>query len=301
MLDVVCDAPDFDLEPYSGFDPDPYVERTFSSWDSLGWRSLLLQRFHHTARAEEVALPATGDLHLVLTVAGDASMETHTGGRWQRRHWMPGGLEMPVPGVASVRRYRSVVPLRTLQVHVPRVVVERTVAQVDGARIDYERAAAAVASGDPLVEHTMRALGAAGAGAVDDLYAESAAAFLAVHVLTRGVRPPKVSRANAEGPWLHKAVAMMRDRLSDPVTVADMAAEAGFSVYHFIRVFKEATGQTPHRYLTRLRVEEAQRLLRAGGLSVAQVATRCGFGSPGSLSTAFLRHTGVRPSAYRNR
>ncbi|WP_413797926.1 helix-turn-helix domain-containing protein [Streptomyces iranensis] len=44
-----------------------------------------------------------------------------------------------------------------------------------------------------------------------------------------------------------------------------------------------------------------QRLLRAGGLSAGQVATRCGFGSPGSLSTAFPRHTGVRPSAYRNR
>ncbi|MFE2181707.1 helix-turn-helix domain-containing protein [Streptomyces sp. NPDC059455] len=299
MLDVVCDAPDFDLEPYAGFDANPYVERTFSSWDRLGWRSLLLQRFDHTARVERMALPATDDLHLVLTVAGDAAMETCTGGRWRQRHWTPGQLDMAVPGVASVRRYRSVVPMRTLQVHIPRVTVARTVEQLGGERVDYERMAAAVASGDPLVEHTMRSLGAA--GEVDDLYAESAATFLAVHVLSCGVRPPKVDRSGAAGPWVHKAVAMMRDRLGGPLTVADLAAEAGFSVYHFIRAFKDATGQTPHRYLTRLRIEEAQRLLRAGGLSVAQVATRCGFGSPGSLSTAFLRHTGVRPSAYRNR
>ncbi|MER8158943.1 hypothetical protein [Streptomyces sp. NPDC094472] len=122
----MCDAPDFDLEPYTGFDANPYVERTFSSWDSLGWRSLL-QRFQHTARVERVALPATEDLHLVLTVAGDASMETRTGGRWQRRHWMPGQVDMALPGVASVRRYRSVVPLRTLQVHIPHVTVARTV------------------------------------------------------------------------------------------------------------------------------------------------------------------------------
>ncbi|MCQ6248021.1 AraC family transcriptional regulator [Streptomyces malaysiensis] len=294
----MCDVPDFDLEPYAGFDANPYVERTFSSWDRLGWRSLLLQRFQHTARAESVALPATEDLHLMLTVAGDASMETRTDGRWRQRQWIPGQLEMAVPGVASVRRYRSVVPLRTLQVHIPYVTVARTAEQLGGARIDYERMAAAVASGDPLVEHTLRSLGAAGEG--DDLYAESAATFLAVHVLTRGLRPPQESRPGAEGPWVHKAVAMMRDRLGGPLTVADMAAEVGFSVYHFIRVFKDATGQTPHRYLTRLRVEEAQRLLRADGLSVAQIATRCGFGSPGSLSTAFLRHTGVRPSAYRN-
>ncbi|WP_247616071.1 alpha/beta fold hydrolase [Streptomyces sp. MK37H] len=93
---------------------------------------------------------------------------------------------------------------------------------MSGERIDYERMAAAVASGDPLVEHTMRSLGAA--GEVDDLYAESAATFLAVHVLTCGVRPPKAGRSGAAGPWVHKAVAMMRDPLGGPLTVADMAA-----------------------------------------------------------------------------
>ncbi|CDR14697.1 hypothetical protein [Streptomyces iranensis] len=131
-------------------------------------------------------MPATDDLHLVLTVEGAAAMETCTGGRRRQRHWTPGQLDMAVPGVASVRRYRSVVPMRTLQVHIPRVTVARTVEQLGGERVDYERMATAVASGDPLVEHTMRSLGAA--CETDDLYAESAAAFLAVHVLTCGVR-----------------------------------------------------------------------------------------------------------------
>jgi AraC family transcriptional regulator len=91
----------------------------------------------------------------------------------------------------------------------------------------------------------------------------------------------------------------MRERLAEPLTLAIIAAEVHLSVYHFVRVFREAVGQTPHRYLTRLRIEQAQRLLSTTSLSIERIARRCGFASPGALSSAFLRQTGVRPSAYR--
>jgi AraC family transcriptional regulator len=91
----------------------------------------------------------------------------------------------------------------------------------------------------------------------------------------------------------------MRDRLAEPLTLAQIAAEAHLSVYHFIRVFRAATGETPHRYLTKLRIERARELLADRDLTIAQVARRCGFAGPGALSTAFLAHVGVRPSVYR--
>jgi AraC family transcriptional regulator len=91
----------------------------------------------------------------------------------------------------------------------------------------------------------------------------------------------------------------MRERLADPLTLADIAAEVHLSVYHFIRVFREATGETPHRFLTRLRIEQARRLLAGTDLTIERIAERCGFASPGSLSSAFRAHVGVRPSAYR--
>ncbi|MER6671153.1 AraC family transcriptional regulator, partial [Amycolatopsis japonica] len=106
--------------------------------------------------------------------------------------------------------------------------------------------------------------------------------------------------AGREDDRVRAAVAMMRDRLADPLSVAEIAGEVHLSVYHFIRVFKEKTGETPHRFLGGLRIEEARRLLRGTDLPIAAIAGRCGFATPGALSAAFLKHTGSRPSDYRN-
>ncbi|MET7288995.1 AraC family transcriptional regulator [Streptomyces sp. NPDC005573] len=98
---------------------------------------------------------------------------------------------------------------------------------------------------------------------------------------------------------VRKAIAIMQNRLAEPLTLADIAAEVHLSVYHFLRVFRLATGETPYRYLTRLRIALAQRLLSDTTLTIQQIAERCGFSGPGPLSAAFLRHEGIRPSVYR--
>ncbi|MFI6166198.1 helix-turn-helix domain-containing protein [Nocardia sp. NPDC051052] len=133
-----------------------------------------------------------------------------------------------------------------------------------------------------------------------ELAAELIGGLVYLSVLT-----PQMSRVADRTPpqedaRVQSAAAMMRERLADPITLADIAAEVHLSVYHLVRVFKKETGETPYQHLTRLRIEEAKQLLRRTGLTVGQVASRCGFASAGALSTAFLRHTGTRPSVYRN-
>ncbi|MFI6904715.1 helix-turn-helix domain-containing protein [Nonomuraea sp. NPDC050394] len=294
---MVFNSVHFDLQPYAGFDMDRYVRRTHCSWENLGWRSLLVQRFEHVPEVEDMELPAAADLHLILPVGGRATMETRTGARWSRRTWTPGRLELGVPDRPLRRRYRGDGPLRSVQVHIPRGTVERTAEQLGGRRPDYPSMAASVAAGDPLIEEAVRAVGAA--GEAGDLYAESAASFLAVHLLTRHTRAPERPPAR-EDARVRAAIALMRDRLAEPLTLADMADEVYLSVFHLVRVFRAATGETPHRYLARLRIEKARHLLRESGLTVAEIAPLCGFAGPGALSAAFLRHTGTRPSAYRN-
>ncbi|RSN29056.1 AraC family transcriptional regulator [Amycolatopsis sp. WAC 04169] len=293
---MVFDSERFDLQPYTGFDMSRYVRRTYCSWEDSGWESLLVQRFDHVPVAEDLRLPAVADLHLVLPLSGRAVMETRGEGRWNRYEW--GRLELAVPGRPLRRRYRGDGSMRSLQVHIPGTTVESVAARLGGRAVDHEAMAASVAGGDPLLDELVRAVG--NAREDDDLYAESAAAFLAVHLLTRHARKPGPPSAGREDERVRAAVAMMRDRLADPLSVAEIAGEVHLSVYHFIRVFKEKTGETPHRFLGGLRIEEARRLLRGTDLPIAAIAGRCGFATPGALSAAFLKRTGSRPSQYRN-
>lgn len=94
---------------------------------------------------------------------------------------------------------------------------------------------------------------------------------------------------------------MADTRFHEPLELRSLAAEAGFSKYHFARAFTEAYGETPMRYVTRRRVERAQDLLRSANLSVTEISVMVGYNSLGSFTTRFTTLVGVSPSEYRNR
>ena len=86
---------------------------------------------------------------------------------------------------------------------------------------------------------------------------------------------------------------------AEPVGIDSLAAEAGYSLAHFIRAFRAAYGETPGAYRTRRRVERACELLRSVNLSVTETCYLVGFTSLGSFSTRFSELVGLSPSAYR--
>lgn len=87
--------------------------------------------------------------------------------------------------------------------------------------------------------------------------------------------------------------------LDAPLGVADLAAVAEISVFHFSRVFHAAVGVSPHRYVTQRRVERARRLLADPAIPLAQVAFSAGFASQSHMGAVFKAHTGTTPGAYR--
>ena len=86
-----------------------------------------------------------------------------------------------------------------------------------------------------------------------------------------------------------------------PLDVAALARIAHVSEAHFIRTFRAAFGETPHRYLQRRRVERAMFLLRSTDASVTDVCFDVGFQSLGTFSRTFRAIVGETPSAYRRR
>jgi AraC-like DNA-binding protein len=89
-------------------------------------------------------------------------------------------------------------------------------------------------------------------------------------------------------------------RYADPLRIGELAREAALSPFHFLRTFRSAFGETPHRYLTRVRIEAAKRLLLADA-PVTDVCFEVGFQSLGSFSALFARRVGAPPSAFRRR
>jgi AraC family transcriptional regulator len=87
--------------------------------------------------------------------------------------------------------------------------------------------------------------------------------------------------------------------LDCPLLLNDMAREAGLSPYHFHRAFTQAFGETPHRYLTRQRLEKARHLLSQTDRSITEVCFDCGFESLGSFSSLFRRNFGLSPREFR--
>ncbi|MFF5257614.1 helix-turn-helix transcriptional regulator [Actinomadura viridis] len=86
-----------------------------------------------------------------------------------------------------------------------------------------------------------------------------------------------------------------------PLSVAEVASRAGYSSYHFVRLFQEVYGETPGRYLARRRVERAQELLRSANLTVTEICVLVGFTSLGTFCTRFKRQVGMTPGEFRAR
>jgi AraC-like DNA-binding protein len=94
---------------------------------------------------------------------------------------------------------------------------------------------------------------------------------------------------------------LMDRHFAEPLDLDRLAAESGFSKFHFTRSFKDAYGETPAQYLTRRRVERAKDLLRHANLTVTEICMLAGFSSPGSFSSRFTQLVGISPSAYQRR
>jgi transcriptional regulator GlxA family with amidase domain len=98
---------------------------------------------------------------------------------------------------------------------------------------------------------------------------------------------------------LLRAKDLMDRSFGEPLDVRALAREAFASEAHFIRSFRSAFGDTPHRYLTRRRVERAKELLRATDDPVTEISLCVGFRSLGTFSRTFRALVGESPSGYR--
>lgn len=146
-------------------------------------------------------------------------------------------------------------------------------------------------------------LARARAGMIDDLAHDEVMAtlvrqLLQSHALERPL-PAARPRVSLTAATLRRLFDHIEARLAGELRLPELAALARLSDDHFLRAFKAAVGQTPHRYVLERRVAHAQRLLLRGALPVADVARATGFRGASHFAAAFRQQLGVSPSEWR--
>jgi AraC family transcriptional regulator len=124
---------------------------------------------------------------------------------------------------------------------------------------------------------------------IEPQISESRAAVPIPEWQPRGLAPHK----------LQQVLCYIEERITQPIGIRDLASEVRMSQFHFARMFKEAMGDPPHEYITRVRMERAKELLRASDLPLREVATSVGYQTQAHFTGVFHKRVGVTPRTFR--
>jgi AraC family transcriptional regulator len=100
---------------------------------------------------------------------------------------------------------------------------------------------------------------------------------------------------------VRRVIAFIENNLHRELRLEELAAVTHMSPYHFARLFKRATGVSPHRFVVRRRIDAASALLIESTTSIGSIARAVGFRTASHFATTVRRITGKTPSAYRVR
>lgn len=158
---------------------------------------------------------------------------------------------------------------------------------------------------DPLLHHMALLLQTtvAAEGVAEQLYASVLANALVVHFLRRytASRPPLRQANGGLAPAkLRRTLAYIEDHLEQTLTLATLAAVAQISPAHFARLFKQATGHTPHQYVITCRMVYAKRLLVDTDMPLGEIALQVGCADQSHFTALFRKHVSMTPLVYRN-
>jgi AraC family transcriptional regulator len=112
-------------------------------------------------------------------------------------------------------------------------------------------------------------------------------------------RPLHISRGGLGPARLRRITDMVHARLENELRLDELAQSVGLSTAHFARMFRKSTGETPHQFVLRQRLERAKAMLRARDARVLDVAVACGFKTQQHFAQVFRGVYGISPTAYR--
>lgn len=238
------------------------------------------------------------NLFLYTGPAAQAEIKSHefTGIRWIR----PGSMWIMPQGSRHGVRFES--NMEGIALAFEPLTFDHMVRSADGKQsLPIMQSLAAC---PPKIDHLMRALMHESLDPSTDkgIGLECIATAIALAICQHARALPTTPKAQPQlAPRQVRAVqAYVETHLHQQISLADLAAVAGLSSFHFLRSFKGSLGSTPARYVLDRRMERARYVLKISNLTVSEIGIGVGFEDVSHFCRAFRRAVGVTPSAFRS-
>jgi AraC family transcriptional regulator len=278
-----------------------------ASSDGLGWSTLSVELRSHGVCEQQAIVPQHVEICLVVDGSTDGLVRRSGAGFCQEAIPSTGAIWLSPAGVGKAIVITAPIP-QTMHLYLPTALFDRLnddfnlpVAAARSIRL-------AVGIGDEVIDQIGRSLLSelAVETAASRMYVEAASLTLAARLLQKhcdsGACASTESSAHSlDHIRLRRVLDYVAANIGDDITLAKLAGIAGYSLFHFARKFTRAMGISPHRYITRVRLENAMAELAAGKLPLAEIALNAQFSSQASFTRAFHRATGMTPQKYRRR
>ena len=285
----------------------PPTSALLASSAGLGWSTISAElRFHGVIEAPAI-VPQHVEICLVVAGNNDALVRRTGAGFCQEAIPKTGAIWLSPAGVGKEIVITAPIP-QTMHLYLPTALFDRLKDDFNLPVAPAHSIRHAVGIGDDVIDQIGRSIlcELTVETAASRVYVEAASLTLAARLLQKhcdsGACASTESSAHSlDHIRLRRVLDYIAANIGDDITLANLARIAGYSPFHFARKFTLAMGISPHRYISRIRLENAMAQLDAGKLPLAEIALNAQFSSQASFTRAFHRATGMTPREYRRR
>lgn len=128
---------------------------------------------------------------------------------------------------------------------------------------------------------------------------EAALAAILVRTYSLSIKTRRPIKGGLSDTNRRNVLELVRSRISDDISLGDMAAVTGLSVAHFCHIFKKSVTQSPYQFVLQQKVQYAKELLLSEDLRVIDVALACGFKTQQHFARIFRKMSGLSPTEYQ--